>query len=253
MRAAAHGDDALGIPPYNGGLFDPAAATLLARVRLPDTVMGEALFLLSHRPAQPASEPRPRYINYRDLSVQQLGSIYESILEYAVEPDGEGGVRPRADNSARHRSGSYYTPEDLVSLIIDRAVGPLVAERTQAFEDAVAAGQGRAALEAIDPATRLLELKFVDPAMGSGHFLVSLVDWLSDKVLTAIGDAEALAGDGYGGGTSRIGSPAKEDGREGSPSRSGRGVAPCPRPPSATRDRRRRAGRSRSWTRRNSR
>jgi len=191
--AIADGDDALGIPPYNGGLFDPAAAPLLGRVRLPDTVAGEVIFLLSHRPAA----PRPRYINYRDLSVQQLGSVYEALLEYAVEPDGEGGVRPRGDNSARHRSGSYYTPEELVALIIARAVGPLVEERRQAFVEAFTGGKRGEELAALDPATRLLDLKIVDPAMGSGHFLVSLVDWLSDKVLTAIGDAEAIAGPDY--------------------------------------------------------
>jgi hypothetical protein len=195
--AIADGDDGLGIPPYNGGLFDPAGAPLLARVRLPDTVTGEVIFLLSHRPAAPPAHPRPRYINYRDLSVQQLGSIYESILEYAVEADGAGGVQPRADNSARHRSGSYYTPEDLVGLIIERAVGPLVDEVTFTFADAVAAGTTGEALAALDPATRMLDLKIVDPAMGSGHFLVSLVDWLSDKVLKATADAEIEAGDGY--------------------------------------------------------
>lgn len=195
--AIAEGDDELGIPPYNGGLFDPANAPLLARVRLPDAVTGEVIFLLSHRPAAPPAHPRPRYINYRDLSVQQLGSIYESILEYAVEADGEGGVRPRADNSARHRSGSYYTPEDLVGLIIERAVGPLIDEVTAAFADAVAVGTTGDALAALDPATRMLNLKIVDPAMGSGHFLVSLVDWLSDKVFKATEDAAIAAGGGY--------------------------------------------------------
>lgn len=195
--AIAEGDDELGIPPYNGGLFDPANAPLLARVRLPDSVTGEVIFLLSHRPAAPPAHPRPRYINYRDLSVQQLGSIYESILEYAVETDGAGGVRPRADNSARHRSGSYYTPEDLVGLIIERAVGPLVDEVIAVFADAVAAGTTGDALAALDPATRMLDLKVVDPAMGSGHFLVSLVDWLSDKVFKATEDAAIAAGGGY--------------------------------------------------------
>ncbi|WP_375399034.1 Eco57I restriction-modification methylase domain-containing protein [uncultured Sphingomonas sp.] len=191
--AIAEGDDALGIPPYNGGLFDPANALLLARVRLSDSVTAEVIFLLSHRSA----EPRPRYINYRDLSVQQLGSIYESILEYAVEADDAGGVRPRPDNSARHRSGSYYTPEDLVGLIIERAVGPLVAECIDTFAAAVTAGTTGVALAALDPATRMLELKIVDPAMGSGHFLVSLVDWLSDKVFKATEDAASVAGGGY--------------------------------------------------------
>jgi len=195
FRAISEGDDHLGIPPYNGGLFSPSSAPILSRVGIPDSVMADVIFRLSHEDAQ----PRPRYINYRDLSVQQLGSIYEGILEYALERRDDGSIGPVADNQARHRSGSYYTPEELVSLIIDRAVGPIVAERLQAFVakvDALADDPRPPVdclleLEDLDPAARLLELKIVDPAMGSGHFLVSLVDWLSDRVLSAIGDASA--------------------------------------------------------------
>src|SRR6202035_3869382 len=47
-------------------------------------------------------------------------------------------------------------------------------------------------LEGNDPAERLLELKICDPAMGSGHFLVSLVDYLADQVITAMAEAQAL-------------------------------------------------------------
>jgi hypothetical protein len=167
---------------------------LLERIRLPDTVLAEVILALSHR----REDGRLRYINYRDLSVQQLGSIYESILEYGVEPDHEAqSVKPRADNQARHRSGSYYTPEPLVSLIIEKTVGPVVAEKLAAFEVAHAQGLKDADLAKHDPAMALLALRIVDPAMGSGHFLVSLVDWLSDKVLTAIGDAEVVAGESY--------------------------------------------------------
>jgi hypothetical protein len=192
--AIAEGDDSLGIPPYNGGLFDAAESPLLSRIRLPDTVLAEVILALSHR----REDGRLRYINYRDLSVQQLGSIYESILEYGVEPDLEArSVKPRADNQARHRSGSYYTPEPLVSLIIEKTVGPVVAEKRAAFEAAHGQGLKGAELAQHDPAMALLSLRIVDPAMGSGHFLVSLVDWLSDKVLTAIGDAEEIAGDSY--------------------------------------------------------
>lgn len=192
--AIAEGDDSLGIPPYNGGLFDPMESPLLARIRLPDTVLAQVILALSHR----REDGRLRYINYRDLSVQQLGSIYESILEYGVEPDHEAqSVKPRADNQARHRSGSYYTPEPLVSLIIEKTVGPVVAEKLAAFEAAYAQGLKDADLANHDPAMALLALRIVDPAMGSGHFLVSLVDWLSDKVLTAIGDAEVIAGESY--------------------------------------------------------
>ena len=53
-----------------------------------------------------------------------------------------------------------------------------------------------ARLAALDPAEKILELKVCDPAMGSGHFLVSLVDYLADGVIAAMAEAEALA-DGY--------------------------------------------------------
>ncbi len=177
--AISRGNDDLGIPPYNGGLFASEGNPLLGRIKLSDATLAKVILPLSHR----EEDGRLRYINYRDLSVQQLGSIYESILEYGVEIDSEGSVRPRSDNEARHRSGSYYTPEPLVSLIIEKTVGPLVEERRQAFVAAAESGAKGADLSALDPAMSLLSLRIVDPAMGSGHFLVSLVDWLSDRRL----------------------------------------------------------------------
>jgi len=196
FRAIGEGDDSLGIPPYNGGLFEPATAPILSRSRLPDAVLADVIFWLLHQEAK----PKYKYINYRDLSVQQLGSIYEGILEYAVEAKPDGGVGPVADKSARKDSGSYYTPEALVGLIIDKAVGPLVDERRAAFaakaialaSDRRPKPERRKELDPLDTASRLLEIKVCDPAMGSGHFLVSLVDWLADRVLTAIADS-ALA------------------------------------------------------------
>ena len=128
--AISEGDDDLGIPPYNGGLFAAEGNSLLSRIKLSDETLAKAILPLSHR----EEEGRLRYINYRDLSVQQLGSIYESILEYGVEIEETGTVRPRSDNEARHRSGSYYTPEPLVSLIIEKTVGPVVEEKREAFE-----------------------------------------------------------------------------------------------------------------------
>lgn len=85
-------------------------------------------------------------------------------------------------------------------LILRRAVGPLLAERRQAFADraeALAADRRPKAerirlLEPVDPAESFVKLRVCDPAMGSGHFLVSLVDYLADEVLTAIADAPAL-------------------------------------------------------------
>ena len=121
----------MGIPPYNGGLFESATAPIVDRVQLPDPVVADVIFRLSH---ESDKERGAKYINYRDLSVQQLGSVYERILEFGLRRDGKGGVEIDADDEARHRSGSYYTPDDLVSLVIAKAIGPLVAERTAEFE-----------------------------------------------------------------------------------------------------------------------
>lgn len=197
FSAISEGNDELGIPPYNGGLFAADSAPLLARVELPDLVIADIIYKLSHRPDEETGTPR--YINYRDLTVQQLGTIYERTLEFGlISEDGE--VVIDADDSARHESGSYYTPDSLVSLIIDKAVGPFVEERLNAFrvkaaelsKDKRRIEVRLAELQGYDPALAILELRICDPAMGSGHFLVNLVDWLADKALAAIGEAETL-------------------------------------------------------------
>lgn len=196
--AIAKGDDGLGIPPYNGGLFDPSAAPILERVELPDAVIARIVFSMSHVDG----DRGPKYVNYRDLSVQQLGSIYERILEFGLRADAAGVVTVDRDDNERHDSGSYYTPEALVGLIIDRTVGPAIADRLRTFEQAAErlkadgrpVAQRIADLATFDPASAYLELKVCDPAMGSGHFLVSLVDWLADRVLAALAEAPPMVG-----------------------------------------------------------
>ena len=205
-RIIGGGDPAVGLPAYDGGLFDPARVPLLGRIRLGDDVLADVVDALSFE--RTAGERR--YVNYRDLSVRQLGSIYERLLEHdlARAPDGRadggGEIVVRLNVFARKDSGSYYTPDDLVGLIIDETIRPLVADRLAAFEArARELARGRRptpnklrALRRHDPAERILDLKVCDPAMGSGHFLVGLVDYLADRVITALADAEAAL-DGY--------------------------------------------------------
>lgn len=84
-----------------------------------------------------------------------------------------------------------------MKLIIERTIGPLVREKLDAFrERAAALGSDRRSKDArldelrrIDAAEQILNLKIVDPAMGSGHFLVSLVDYLAEQITTAMGEA----------------------------------------------------------------
>lgn len=195
FKAIAEGDNDFGIPPYNGGLFAKETAPLLAEVQLPDAIVTDLVYGLSHR----IEVGEPRYINYRDLSVQQLGSVYERTLEYGLKVDG-GQVVVDADDTARHESGSYYTPDSLVMLIIEKAVGPFVTEALDTFKtqaellakDKRAVNVRLGELRRIDPARVILNLKICDPAMGSGHFLVSLVDWLADRVLSAMSESEAV-------------------------------------------------------------
>ena len=100
---------------------------------------------------------------------------------------------------ARKGSGSYYTPDELVGLILEETIGPLVRARLDAFAERVEELRRSRAparlkvqdLERFDPAQKLLELKVCDPAMGSGHFLVGLVDYLADRVIASMAEAEA--------------------------------------------------------------
>lgn len=195
-RAIDRGDRSIGLPPYNGGLFDEEGTPLLARIRLPDTVMADVIDKLSFEQV----DGTRKYINYRDLSVQQLGSIYERLLEHEVVRLENGVVDVRPNIFARKSSGSYYTPDALVGLILRETLEPLITERLEGFRrksEEQAGGREPeerrlGVLKRLDPAERLLELKICDPAMGSGHFLVSLVDFLADQVIAAMAEAESF-------------------------------------------------------------
>ena len=180
------GDESIGLPPYNGGLFAEEAAPLLERVRLPDAVVAPIMYDLSHAELK----GQRRFVNYRDMSVQQLGSIYEHLLEQEPVRDDDGKIAVRPNSYARKDSGSFFTPQELVDLIVDRTLKPLAEERLTAFEarsvelkrDRRPKPERLAELHKLDPAEAVLDLKVLDPAMGSGHFLVTAVDFLSDYI-----------------------------------------------------------------------
>ena len=127
------GDTGIGLPPYNGGLFKAGRSALLNRSHIPDAEFAPLLDALSRE----RTGEKPRFINYRDLNVQHLGSVYERLLEHDPRmEDGKIVIQPQV--FARKTSGSYYTPEELVMLVIRRTIGPLLEERSNVFADAVA-------------------------------------------------------------------------------------------------------------------
>lgn len=192
FRIISVGDASIGMPTYNGGLFEENRAPLLSRVKVPDARFAPLLDDLSRR-----ADLLRAWINYRDLSVQHLGGIYERLLEYSLVQE-QGRIVARPASFARKTSGSYYTHDGLVNLIIKETVGPLVGEKLAAFRAQLQAWAKKheikpedwKTLDSLDPASAMLDLKVCDPAMGSGHFLVSLVDWMADAVLETIADAE---------------------------------------------------------------
>ena len=185
------GDPSIGLPAYNGGLFASDTAPMLEVIRLSDAEIAPIIYDLSH--ARDLQGIR-RFVNFRDMSVQQLGSIYERLLEREPVRDEDGKIAVRPNPYARKDSGSFYTPQELVDLIVDRTLKPLVEERLKAFKEKADAlksdrrpkSERRAELERVDPAVAVLDLKVLDPAMGSGHFLVTAVDFLSDYIAELI-------------------------------------------------------------------
>lgn len=194
FRIISQGDVSIGMPAYNGGLFEESRAPLLARCRVPDARFAPLFDDLARRP-----DLLRAWINYRDLSVQHLGGIYERLLEYSLTVE-ENKIVARPASFARKTSGSYYTHDGLVKLIIRETVAPLIAERKQKFYDQIETWKHKKELKpddweqlnALDPASTMLELKICDPAMGSGHFLVSLVDYLADELLETLAEAEVI-------------------------------------------------------------
>lgn len=190
------GDASVGVPPFDGGLFARARAALLYRARIPDARLAPLVDALSRT----AQDGRRIRINYRDLSVRELGAVYERLLEHEpiADPDAPSGIEIRLNPFARKGSGSYYTPDELVQLIIERTVGPLVEERIATFEEALTDPKATPdELRRMDAAEAILALNVCDPAMGSGHFLVALVDYLADATFRAIDLGRQALGDDY--------------------------------------------------------
>jgi hypothetical protein len=160
----------LDVTAFNGRLFSPRHAPLVEQRRVADAVMRDVLLSLG-------SEVTPhgrRRISYHDLGVEQLGSVYERVLEHEPALDGGAVVLTRT-SLRRKNTGSFYTPQPLTECVVRRTLAPLVE------------GKG---------ADDILQLRVLDPAMGSGAFLVAACVFLADSCEHArVRDGEWSAGD----------------------------------------------------------
>ncbi|MCX9076208.1 MAG: N-6 DNA methylase [Candidatus Methanoperedens sp.] len=214
FRLIDHGSEALGIPknefyvpPYNGGLFDPEKHPELEKWTIGDMFLADAIDLLSRSRVNGSGRG---FVDYSTLEIRHLGSIYEGLLEYKLRIADEdlvvnggewlkledynkerkqkknfsdfdefdrvkkGQLYLATDKGERKATGSYYTPDYIVNYIVKNTVSPVIEEKWKEAE---------AKQQSFVDAT--LSVKVLDPAMGSGHFLVGSIEFLTGKLLIA--------------------------------------------------------------------
>jgi len=181
FRGLARGAPPLGLPAL-GGLFGDDQCPVLDHSSLPNSRLLNAIHALAFF----ITEGSLQRVNYRDMGTEELGSVYESLLELHpvvqvslrpwtfgfVGDEGGAGVK----GSERKLSGSYYTPDSLVQELLRSALDPVI-DRTIRDNPA-------------DPRSAVLHLRVLDPACGSGHFLLGAARRLADAVARLDSDGD---------------------------------------------------------------
>jgi hypothetical protein len=175
-RLGTAGSPELGLPAL-GGLFDPAGTADLAGCRISNDDLLEAVRALAV-----VSDGRSlRPVDYRNLGSEELGSVYESLLELHPQftPDPPAFALKSASGNERKTTGSYYTPTSLITCLLDSALDPVLNE----------------AAAKPNPEKALLDLKVCDPACGSGHFLIAAAHRLAKRLASVRTQEEEPAPD----------------------------------------------------------
>ncbi len=174
FRALAHGAPALGVPAL-GGLFNREQCPTLDTAAITNERLLEAIRNLSFFRSGNALAR----VNYRDMGTEELGSVYESLLE--LHPVVEVNATPwtfgfigdgndeKAKGSERKLTGSYYTPSTLVNELIKSTLEPVLVQASADRPE--------------DPRGAILSLKVLDPACGSGHFLLAAARRMATEIM----------------------------------------------------------------------
>lgn len=145
----------LALPALGSFLFSPRALPDLNVCDISNLHLLESIRAL----AVTQTGQSRRVVDYKNLGAEELGSVYESLLELHPDLNAEAASFELkfAAGSERKKTGSYYTPTSLISCLLDSALDPVLAD----------------AVNQADPEVAILKLKVVDPACGSGHFLIA--------------------------------------------------------------------------------
>ena len=167
------GEPRLGLPALGSMLFSDRTMPDLDGCELANDRMLEAVRHLAFTVERNVL----RQVDYKNLGSEELGSVYESLLELHpdVNTDAATFQLSSVAGSERKTTGSYYTPSSLINCLLDSALDPVVAE----------------ALKKPNREKAILDLKVCDPACGSGHFLIAAANRLSHHLASArTGDEE---------------------------------------------------------------
>ncbi|MFB7262208.1 Eco57I restriction-modification methylase domain-containing protein [Streptomyces nojiriensis] len=197
-RGTAHGDlyqalrivlDALGDEngrpelglPGLGGIFDATDTDApLKGLALSNEYLLTAVRHLSQ--VRDAGSRRWRTVDYRHLDAEELGSIYESLLELVPQHSAADRTFELVElaGNTRKTTGSYYTPSSLIECLLDSALDPVLDDAVKRGEQAASAAGDPDPSDAI--VRELLSLTVCDPACGSGHFLVAASRRIAKRV-----------------------------------------------------------------------
>lgn len=161
------GCEPLALPALGSELWNPDSIGHLAGAQIANENLLDAIRELAF--VEEAGVLRS--VDFRNLGAEELGSVYESLLELHPEIDREAAefALHTAGGSERKTTGSYYTPTSLISALLDSALDPVL-------EETVAGKRAEEAEEA------LLDLKICDPACGSGHFLIAAANRIAKRL-----------------------------------------------------------------------
>lgn len=180
------GNHELGLPPHAAPLFDRRRYPFLREHTIGDSHLRQAIYNLSLLSDDRGADSL--LLAYRDLNVRHMGAIYEQLLGYGVAVDATDGHRLRlvADGRSRKQTASYYTPDHVVDWLVHRTLGAVLDAAEERHTDLLPDGSRRLRTSRAALAEDVLNVKVLDPAVGSGHLLVAAADYIARR-LTALG------------------------------------------------------------------
>lgn len=175
---------------YNGGLFNLQLHREIEKWRVSDKALANVLrqLIFSQPPARSSVKQQQiatdEAIDFGSLEVRQLGDIYEGLLGAILEVGDKGRLELQNENGENHRHGIIYTPDWIVRYFIREALQLLIDE-IEARPEVQAARKAKSDEKRRDNsfALAVLRLNLVDPAMGSGHYLVRATEWLAEQIV----------------------------------------------------------------------